>query len=51
MNDRAPELFERLAEQGVLVRLCDEKNALRFGLPLQEAQWQRLEKVLECVIE
>ncbi|CCO48071.1 putative threonine-phosphate decarboxylase [Vibrio nigripulchritudo SOn1] len=51
MNDRAPELFERLAEQGVLVRLCDEKNALRFGLPLQEAQWQRLEKVLDCVIE
>lgn len=30
--DHASEIFEQLCQQGVYVRLCDEKNALRFGI-------------------
>jgi len=43
-------LFEQLAEQGVLVRLLDNKQGLRFGLPGDEQQWQRLEKVFRELI-
>ena len=30
----------------ILTRLCDEKNALRFGLPADQQQWQKLENAL-----
>lgn len=29
----APQVFDALCQQGVYVRLCDEQNALRFGIP------------------
>jgi cobalamin biosynthetic protein CobC len=44
--DNATTLFETLAKQGILVRLCDELDALRFGLPKTEYDWHRLEAAL-----
>ena len=43
---RAAGLFEALARRGILVRLFDEPPALRFGLPGDEDQWQRLSHAL-----
>ncbi|MDO6496525.1 threonine-phosphate decarboxylase CobD [Photobacterium sanguinicancri] len=37
---------QALAKQGVLVRLCDEKHAIRFGLPHNDADLQRVNTVL-----
>lgn len=42
----AADLHDRLARQGVLVRLFDSPSSLRFGLPGSEAGWQRLEHAL-----
>lgn len=42
----AESIYIKLAEQGVLVRLLDQKDGLRFGLPCDEAAFQRLEKAL-----
>ncbi|MCG7499322.1 threonine-phosphate decarboxylase CobD [Vibrio sp. Of7-15] len=39
----APELFKQLCQQGVYVRLCDEQNALRFGIPT-DAELEKLAK-------
>ena len=39
--------FEFLCQERVLTRLCDEKNALRIGLPANESQWQHLTNSLE----
>lgn len=36
----------QLCQQGILTRLTDEKDALRFGLPKEEHDWQRLEQTL-----
>ncbi|USD66870.1 threonine-phosphate decarboxylase CobD [Vibrio sp. SCSIO 43136] len=44
---QAKELHHGLAQQGVLVRLTDEQDALRFGLPQSEAHWQQLEQALQ----
>lgn len=44
---RAAGLFEALARRGILVRLFDEPPALRFGLPGDEDQWQRLSRALK----
>lgn len=43
---RAAELHDRLAREGILVRLFGEPAALRFGLPDIEAQWRRFAAVL-----
>jgi cobalamin biosynthetic protein CobC len=48
-HNNAPQIFKALCQQGVYVRLCDEKNALRFGIATSE-QFDRLEKVLKLVI-
>ncbi len=42
----ADRLADRLARQGILVRSFPQPPALRFGLPGDEAQWQRLAKAL-----
>lgn len=34
--NNAQQLFDQLCRQGVYVRLCDEKNALRFGVPTEQ---------------
>ena len=44
--DNAPMFHESLCKEQVLTRLCDEKNAIRFGLPANEIQWQKLATVL-----
>jgi len=47
-HDRAGELFEHLARSGILVRpfKADDRQ-LRFGLPANEAAWERLSDVLK----
>ncbi len=42
----APALHAALARRGILTRLFDAPAALRFGLPADEAGWQRLERAL-----
>jgi cobalamin biosynthetic protein CobC len=37
---------ERLAQHGVFVRLLDQKDGLRFGLPAGESAFKRLEQAL-----
>ncbi|MGF1723761.1 threonine-phosphate decarboxylase CobD [Photobacterium nomapromontoriensis] len=44
--DDAPRIHHWLCQQAILTRLCDEQNALRFGIPASESGWQRLEQVL-----
>lgn len=46
---RAVPCMELLARRGILVRLFTELDSLRFGLPADEAGWQRLQQgLLEC---
>jgi len=45
-TDNAMALYDRFCRQQILTRLCDEKNALRFGLPASESQWGQLENAL-----
>jgi len=45
-TDAARRIGRRLALQGVLVREFDEPPGLRFGLPGEERQWQRLAQAL-----
>jgi len=45
-TENAVNLHDHFARLGILCRLCDEKNALRFGLPKEEWQWQRLADAL-----
>ncbi|WP_117235498.1 threonine-phosphate decarboxylase [Vibrio maerlii] len=40
---------QTMCKNQVLARLCDENNAIRFGLPKQDWQWDRLEQVLKYV--
>jgi cobalamin biosynthetic protein CobC len=43
----ASELFERLGRAGILVRRFDyERNWLRFGLPRNDSEWERLRAAL-----
>ncbi len=42
----AEKLHTLLARRGILTRYFDNPHALRFGLPANEAQWQRLEQEL-----
>ena len=47
--ENAAFMYEQLAKKGVLVRLLDNKKGLRFGLPANEKQWQRLDNVLKNI--
>jgi cobalamin biosynthetic protein CobC len=47
----APLLHQQLCQQAVLTRLCDERDALRFGLPGSELQWRQLEIALAKVTQ
>ncbi len=42
----AQDEYQRLAQQGILTRLFTSPNALRFGLPANASEWQRLEAAL-----
>lgn len=46
-TDRAQQLHEALARQGILTRLFTTPASLRFGLPGDEAEWQRLDTALQ----
>ena len=39
-------LYEKLAFQGILIRLFDNPPSLRFGLPGSNVDWQRLDSAL-----
>ena len=47
----APLWHKALCQQQVFTRLTDEQDALRFGLPVDESQWQRLTEVLNELSE
>jgi cobalamin biosynthetic protein CobC len=42
----AAAIHETLAREGILTRLFDAPNGLRFGLPAHDAEWERLERAL-----
>lgn len=48
---RAVVCYELLARRGILVRLFPALDSLRFGLPADEAGWQRLEPALRACTE
>ncbi|PCH60993.1 MAG: threonine-phosphate decarboxylase [Gammaproteobacteria bacterium] len=43
---QAHALHEQLASQGIFTRLFSEPSSLRFGLPANEMEWDRLERTL-----
>ena len=45
-NDRAGDVHRALAVQGILTRLFDRPHSLRFGLPEDEAAFERLDAAL-----
>ena len=45
----AQNVHEQLAQRGILTRLFDQPHSVRFGLPREEAQWQRLVAALSEV--
>lgn len=45
-SDKAKDLHDMLARQGILTRLFEDSASLRFGLPKGEACWQRLAQAL-----
>lgn len=45
-TEQAHTLHQHLARQGILTRLFDAPPSLRFGLPSDEASWQRLRDAL-----
>ncbi|MFK5986658.1 MAG: pyridoxal phosphate-dependent class II aminotransferase [Pseudomonadota bacterium] len=49
--ENAEKISQLLARQGVLVRLLDKKDGLRFGLPANKEQLQRLKVALAHCIE
>ena len=48
-TDAAFTLHEHLARKGIFTRLFHEPNSLRFGLPKEESDWQRLENALSQI--
>ena len=51
VTPQAAVIHERLARQGILTRLFSEPQSLRFGLPADELQWQRLHSALAEPVE
>lgn len=47
--DDAANSHEQLAQRGILTRLYDQPHSVRFGLPRDEAEWQRLADALSEV--
>ena len=46
LHDQAAQLFDFCARRGILLRLYRAPLGLRFGLPGDEAGWQRLDAAL-----
>ncbi|WP_223487678.1 threonine-phosphate decarboxylase CobD [Pseudomonas sp. A-RE-19] len=51
ITERAEALHEFMARRGILLRLFTNNSSLRFGLPADEADWQRLEQALEAYVK
>jgi cobalamin biosynthetic protein CobC len=49
LTPHAAAIHEALAQQGILVRLLDRQDGLRFGLPPDEDGWRRLQAGLADV--
>lgn len=47
ITPQAEQIHQRLAAQGILTRLFDLPNSLRFGLPGVQTEWQRLSSALQ----
>ncbi len=47
VTQRAADIHEALARRGILLRRFDDSPALRFGLPGDETDWQRLAAALK----
>ncbi|MEE9412674.1 MAG: threonine-phosphate decarboxylase CobD [Methylococcales bacterium] len=50
-TSQAAMLHEHLAKLGILTRLFSQPSSLRFGIPGNQADWQRLETTLARVTE
>ncbi|RON06306.1 threonine-phosphate decarboxylase CobD [Pseudomonas brassicacearum] len=48
ITERAEHLHEFMARRGILLRLFTHNSSLRFGLPADDADWQRLEQAFEA---
>ncbi|MBF0193227.1 MAG: threonine-phosphate decarboxylase [Magnetococcales bacterium] len=46
---RSKELFNKFAQHGILVRRFSDPGGIRFGLPGDKDQWQRLESTLKSI--
>ena len=46
VTPHAARIHEQLAQQGIFTRLFQEPMSLRFGLPGNDMQWQRLDAAL-----
>lgn len=51
ITERAERLHEFMARRGILLRLFTHNSSLRFGLPADDADWQRLEHAFEAYTE
>ncbi|KNH20824.1 threonine-phosphate decarboxylase [Pseudomonas syringae] len=51
ITERAEALHEFMARRGILLRLFTHTSSLRFGLPADESDWQRLEQALEAYVK
>ncbi|WP_211315216.1 threonine-phosphate decarboxylase CobD [Photobacterium lipolyticum] len=47
----APMIHHQLCQHAILTRLCDEQDALRFGLPSNELEWKKLELALSKITQ
>ncbi|WP_426416462.1 threonine-phosphate decarboxylase CobD [Aestuariirhabdus sp. LZHN29] len=47
----APHYHHRLAQQGIWTRLLDNRVGVRFGLPANESQWQRLQTSVHLLMD
>ena len=48
-HPRAKHIHEQLAQHGLLTRLFEDQPALRFGLPANEKEWERLAVALDAI--
>jgi len=51
ISENAAQIHQHLANLGILTRLFDKPNSLRFGLPGKACEWNRLEIALRCLDE
>lgn len=49
-DERAHQVYKQMAQLGILVRYFDQPRALRFGLPRDESDWQRLQQTLDSLV-